>query len=579
MPYILSVLTYVPLAAAVLILFMPKDQTKLIKFFTTGVFFADFLLSLYLWFGWDAAQRAADATGRSPAWVFEEGPFPWITSLGVSYHFGVDGMAMLLVMLTTFLGVIAAWSSWKYIQVREKEYYVWLLILQTGMLGVFCSLDFFLFYVFWEVMLVPMYFLIGIWGGTNKLYAAIKFFLYTLAGSVLMLIAILVLYFQTPVVNGVHTFDLDAILKLAIAPSVQWWLFAAFFVGFAIKVPMFPFHTWLPDAHVEAPTAGSVILAGVLLKMGTYGFLRFAMPILPDATVAWMPFLMLLCIIGVVYGAMVAMVQKDAKKLVAYSSVSHLGFCMAGAFALTSAGLKGSILQMINHGISTGGLFLLVGIIYERTHTRIIKDYGGLAKLMPVYAAFFMIITLSSIGLPGLNGFVGEIVILLGAYLMPPGLAFSKSILFVLVSGMLLGAAYMLWLYQRIFFGEITNPHLEEHVKGKDMTAREWGYMVPLVIVAFWIGLYPMPVMNKMDKSVDFIMSRMQPAMQRAGVKMEVAEVPKAPLQIEPMEVKKDTWSPEHPAALPAANPAPAAGQAAPAAEPIQPPATPQAAN
>ncbi|MEW5765881.1 MAG: complex I subunit 4 family protein [Acidobacteriota bacterium] len=523
MPYILSILTYIPLAAALVILFIPKENTKLIKYFTTGVFLLDFLLSLPLWFGWDAAQAVADA--KHSLWVFEEGPHPWITSLGAGYHFGVDGMSMLLVLLTTLLGVIAAWSSWTYIQNREKEYYIWLLILQTGMLGVFCSLDFFLFYVFWEVMLVPMYFLIGIWGGANKLYAAIKFFLYTLAGSVLMLIGILVLYFRTPVdAAGVHSFDLDVILEqVALNPALQWWVFAAFFVGFAIKVPMFPFHTWLPDAHVEAPTAGSVILAGVLLKMGTYGFYRFALPILPDATLAWLPFLLILSIIGVIYGAMVSLVQKDMKKLVAYSSVSHLGFCMAGLFALTEAGIKGSIMQMLNHGISTGGLFLLVGIIYERMHTREIKLYGGLAKLMPVYAVFFMIITLSSIGLPGLNGFIGEITILMGAYHMPEFLIFSKSLVFFLVAGMLLGAAYMLWLYQRVFFGEVTNPHLEEHVKGKDMNGREWGYMIPLVLLALWIGLYPKPVFDKMDRSVQYLMQRMKPAVERVAAAKGVA--------------------------------------------------------
>ena len=547
MPNILSILTFLPLLAAALIVLFPKSQTKAIKYFTTGFFFVEFLLTLPLWFGWDAAQAVADHAGRM--WVFEEGPRVWISSLGVSYHFGVDGVSMLLVVLTNFLGVLAAWSGWKYIQNREKEYYIWLLILQTGMLGVFCSLDFFLFYVFWEVMLIPMYFLIGIWGGANKLYAAIKFFLYTLAGSVLMLIGILVLYFRTPVdAAGVHTFDLDAIFKLALDPSLQWWVFAAFFVGFAIKVPMFPFHTWLPDAHVEAPTAGSVILAGVLLKMGTYGFYRFALPICPDATVAWLPFLLILSIIGVVYGAMVSLVQKDMKKLVAYSSVSHLGFCMAGMFTLTNAGIKGSVLQMINHGISTGGLFLLVGIVYERMHTREIKLYGGLAKLMPVYAMFFMVITLSSIGLPGLNGFVGEIIILLGAYHMNPALIFSKSLIFFLVSGMLLGAAYMLWLYQRVFFGEVTNPNLEEHCKDHDMSGREWGYMVPLVLVALWIGLYPKPVLDKMDKSVAFVVARVQPAI----AKMEAAKGLTPPV-VKPVSIVEP---PAEPMAAPAAEPA-----------------------
>ena len=511
MPYILSILTYLPLVAALIIMFfVPKDKTKFIKYFASGAMLLDFILSLPLWFSWYGAQSQAKGM-----WVFEEGPFSWIKSIGVSYHFGVDGMSVLLVLLTTLLGVLAAWSSWKYIKEREKEYYIWLLILQTGMIGVFCSLDFFLFYVFWEVMLVPMYFLIGIWGGPKKLYAAIKFFLYTLAGSVLMLIGILALYFQTGAVNnGQNSFDLDVIYKLQLAPSFQWWVFAAFFVGFAIKVPMFPFHTWLPDAHVEAPTAGSVILAGVLLKMGTYGFYRFSLPILPDATIKWIPFLMILSIIGVIYGAMVSLVQKDIKKLVAYSSVSHLGFCMAGMFALTEAGLKGSIMQMVNHGISTGGLFLLVGIVYERTHTRMIKEYGGLAKLMPVYATFFMIITLSSIGLPGLNGFVGEILVLLGAYHMSAAI-FSKSLLFFLVSGMVLGAAYMLWMYQRVFFGEVTNPHLEEHTKGHDMSWREIGYMTPLVLLALWIGLYPTPLLHRMEPSIKFVLERVSPAIVR----------------------------------------------------------------
>jgi len=568
MPNILSILTFIPLAAALLLVFLPKSMEKKIKYIATGVFFVDFLLSLPLWFGWWDAQKVADAAGKM--WVFEEGPYAWITSLGATYHFGVDGVSGLLVLLTTMLGVLGAWCSWTYIQQREKEYYVWLLLLQTGMIGVFCSLDFFLFYVFWEVMLVPMYFLIGIWGGSNKLYAAIKFFLYTLAGSVLMLIGILVLYFRTAEVNGgVRTFDLDIIYKVALDSGLQWWVFAAFFVGFAIKVPMFPFHTWLPDAHVEAPTAGSVILAGVLLKMGTYGFYRFSLPILPEATVAWLPFLLVLSVIGVVYGAMVSLVQKDMKKLVAYSSVSHLGFCMAGMFALTTAGMKGSVLQMLNHGISTGGLFLLVGIVYERMHTREIKLYGGLAKIMPVYAMFFMLITLSSIGLPGLNGFVGEIIILLGAYHMSPALLFHKSLIFFLVSGMLLGAAYMLWLYQRVFFGEVTNPHLEEHCKGKDMTGREWGYMIPLVLLSVWIGLYPKPVLDRMDKSVAWVISRVQPAItaveKAKGFQPPVLAAPPstepAHAVTEETEVKKETFSPE-------GSPAPAheAAPAAPAA-------------
>ena len=390
----------------------------------------------------------------------------------------MDGIAALLILLTTLLSFISVYSSFSAITKREKEYYAFLLLLETGMVGVFCALDFFLFYVFWEVMLVPMYFLIGIWGGPRKLYAAIKFFLYTLAGSVVMLLAIIALYFFNTSgflwwkgLGNAPTFDIVHFQTIAssIPRDLQLWLFWAFFVGFAIKVPMFPFHTWLPDAHVEAPTAGSVILAGVLLKMGTYGFLRFSLPICPDAlysdarflgltTVGWVA---VLSIVGIVYGSMVAMVQKDMKKLVAYSSVAHLGFVMLGLFALNNAGIQGGILQSINHGLSTGGLFLLVGIVYERTHTRMIADYGGLSGVMPVYAMLFMVILLASIGLPLLNGFVGEFTILTGAFLADWRWAAWACL------GVILGAAYMLWLYQRVFFGELTNE------KNKDLEGRE----------------------------------------------------------------------------------------------------------
>ena len=344
----------------------------------------------------------------------------------MKYDFGIDGISLLLILLTTFMGIIAVVSSYTAIDHRQKEYYILLLLLQTGMIGTFCALDFFLFYVFWEIMLVPMYFIIGIWGGPRKLYAAIKFFIYTLSGSVVMLLSILALYFFNdggiPFLNikGLGNPSTFSVLQYhnighLIPPTLQFWIFLGFFLGFAIKVPMFPFHTWLPDAHVEAPTAGSVILAAVLLKMGTYGFVRFALPILPDGTKHWLPWIVVLSIIGIIYGALVSLVQKDMKKLVAYSSVSHLGFVMLGMFALNPMGLKGSVLQMINHGISTGALFLLVGIIYERRHTRLIAEYGGLAKQMPMYATLFLIAALSSMGLPALNGFIGEFTILLGA--------------------------------------------------------------------------------------------------------------------------------------------------------------------
>jgi NADH-quinone oxidoreductase subunit M len=409
----------------------------------------------------------------------------------------------------------AAFSSFTAITERQKEYYVFLLLLQVGMLGVFCSLDFILFYVFWEVMLVPMYFLIGVWGGPRKLYAAIKFFLYTLVGSVLMLVGILALYFYNgdglaaiglPGLGNEATFAIPHLYTIAphVPAELQFWIFLAFFVGFAIKVPMFPFHTWLPDAHVEAPTAGSVILAGVLLKMGTYGFVRFSLPMLPDATVKAVGWVGVLSIIAIIYGALVAMAQKDMKKLVAYSSVSHMGFVMIGMFALNHVGLRGSILQMLNHGVSTGALFLLVGIIYERRHNRMIAEYGGLAKVMPLYAMFFMIITMSSIGLPTLNGFIGEFTILLGAFHHNYWWAILGA------TGIVLGAGYMLWMYQRVFFGELSN---EKNKKLKDINLREQLTIIPLIVLAFWIGLYPKPFFNMMAPTVDRVMERVKVAL------------------------------------------------------------------
>src|SRR5690349_19160150 len=442
--HLLSVIAYTPLVGAILLLFVSKENKNFIRWFANVIAAIGFLVSLPLLRHFDVNADGMQFVERHL----------WIPSIGVEYHFGIDGISLLLILMTTGLGFLAILSSWTAIEERVKEYYIFMLLLQTGMLGVFMAMDFFLFYVFWEVMLVPMYFLIGVWGGPRKLYAAIKFFLYTLLGSVLMLLGILALYFYNFKVTGVLTFSIPELQKLALPWEYQFWLFLAFFFGFAIKVPMFPFHTWLPDAHVEAPTAGSVILAGVLLKMGTYGFVRFSLPMFPDAVqTPWVLRLMIwLAIIGIVYGAMVTLVQKDMKKLIAYSSVSHLGFVMLGIFALNMAGVQGSVLQMVNHGISTGALFLLVGIVYERRHTRMIAEYGGLARQMPLYATYFLVMALSSMGLPLLNGFIGEFSILQGA--------FAKSFwwAFFAATGIVLGAAYLLWLYQRVFFGEITNP-------------------------------------------------------------------------------------------------------------------------
>ena len=498
--HILSIILFTPLVGALLLLFVPKKNKDAIRWIANIFALGGFLISLPLvpWF-WE--QRF------EPGFKFVEGAANnWIPSIGAGYVLGIDGISFLLIMLTTLLGWISILSSWTAIENRVKEYYIWFLVLQTGMLGVFMALDFFLFFVFWEAMLVPMYLLIGIWGGPRKLYAAIKFFLYTLAGSVLMLLGILFLYFHHHSVTGIFTFGLEALYQTApriysdYGPYAATLLFLSFFFAFAIKVPMFPFHTWLPDAHVEAPTAGSVILAGVLLKMGTYGFIRFSLPFFPGVLThtkvrAWM---IALSIISILYGALVSLMQKDMKKLVAYSSVSHLGFCTLGIFALTPLGLSGSVLQQINHGISTGALFLIVGILYERRHTREIAEYGGISNVMPVYATITMIMFLSSMGLPLLNGFIGEYYIMLGTFMVSWRWAAWA------VPGVVLAAAYLLWLYQRVFFGAVTNPKNE---KLHDLTPREVATFVPLIVMAFWIGLYPKPFLQILEQPVNTIIA------------------------------------------------------------------------
>ncbi|MCP3980500.1 MAG: NADH-quinone oxidoreductase subunit M [bacterium] len=499
--HLLNVITYLPALGAAAILIALRTRSKeFVARFATGVAAIDFAISLLLWFGWSSAP--VDDFGFR--FVQEAS---WIQSLGVKYVVGVDGISMLMVLLTTLLGLIAILASWSSIGKRVPAYYAFMLLLQTGMLGVFVSLDFFLFYIFWEVMLIPMYFIIGLWGGQRRVYAAVKFFIYTLLGSVLMLLGIIALYYYHGSVTGDYTFDVRFLHAMGSWPDwfgMQYWVWLAFFVGFAIKVPMFPFHTWLPDAHVEAPTAGSVILAGVLLKMGTYGFIRFSLPIMPDATRHFLPLALTLCIIGVIYGAVVALVQTDWKKLVAYSSVSHLGFAMVGVFALNAQGFSGSVLQMINHGLSTGALFLLVGLVYERRHTRRIEDFGGLWKVMPVFAVFFMVMMLSSIGMPAVpgNGFVGEFLILLGAFRMP-----QKFWAVLAATGIVLGAIYMLWLYQRTIFGKLDR---EENKVLKDLNGREILTLVPLVVLSFWIGLYPKPVLDVIEEPVQRLVAQVE---------------------------------------------------------------------
>jgi NADH-quinone oxidoreductase subunit M len=501
--HLLSVILFTPTIGALVLLLVPRENQFLHRVFGNFFGILGFLVSIPLVVHFPAGYET---------YTFVESA-EWIPSIGARYTLGLDGISFLLVMLTTFLGMIAIVSSWAAIQNRTKEYYILLLLLQTGMLGVFMSLDFFLFYMFWEVMLVPMYFLIGVWGSDRRLYAAIKFFLYTLAGSVLMLLGILALYFNAARISGVQTFDIPTLLAAVqhFPDSLRVWLFWGFFFAFAIKVPMFPFHTWLPDAHTEAPTAGSVILAGVLLKMGTYGFIRFSLPLLP-ADLALrakiIHVLIFLSLVGIIYGAVVCLMQKDMKRLIAYSSVSHLGFCTLGIFALTPTGLSGSVLQQINHGISTGALFLIVGVLYERRHTRLISEFGGLATPMPNYAAIYLIITLSSLGMPLLNGFIGEFTILQGAFVV------NKAWAAWGVLGIVLGAAYLLWLYQRVMFGSVTH---DVNKALPDLNLREYAILLPLVFLAFWIGIYPKPFFDYINSPVDKIVHQVNPDFYRVN--------------------------------------------------------------
>ena len=492
MDHILSIVLWTPLAGLIVLLFIPSSNARAIKLWANIASFLGFVVCLPLVFQYDPTQDYQFVEKAS-----------WIPSVGASYHLGIDGFSLLLVVLTGLLGFLSILSSWSAIETRLKEYYAYFLLLQVGMLGVFMALDFLLFFVFWELILVPMYFIIAIWGGPRRVYSAIKFVIFTLVGSILMLLGILTMFYQHYVATGVLTFDITALIETPMEPAMQWWVFWALFVGFAVKVPMFPVHTWLPDAHTEAPTAGSVILAAVLLKMGTYGLLRFSLPLLPDAAKdpGVIQVVSVLSIIAIVYGALVCLMQKDWKKLVAYSSVSHMGFCTLGIIALNPAGIAGSIIQQINHGVSTGMLFLIVGVVYERRHTRMIGDYSGLFRVMPVFTVVFLIAALSSMGMPPLNGWIGEITILRGAYEVSLGWAFA------IVLGIALGAAYLLWLFQRTMLGEVNEPNK----KLVDLNTREVAYFAPLLVLVFWIGLYPKPFFDIIDRPVAQIVERVQP--------------------------------------------------------------------
>ncbi len=478
----LSILIVLPLLGALILAFVPRGNDKAVRWIALLTVLVEFAVSVALFasFRADAAMQFVERAA-------------WIPQLGISYYVGVDGLSLLMVVLTTFLMVIAIGGSWVGITDRVKEYHIVFLLLEAAIIGVFVSLDLFLFYVFWESTLIPMALLIGIWGHGRRIYAAIKFILFTMFGSTLMLVAILVLVFAQRDATGVLTFALPEILKTPVPLGLQGILFAAFALAFAIKVPMFPFHTWLPDAHVEAPTAGSVILAGVLLKMGTYGFIRFNLPLFPEAAHTFAPLLIVLALIGIIYGAIVSTVQRDIKSLVAFSSVSHLGFVMLGLFAFNAQGMSGGILQMVNHGLSTGALFLLVGMLYERRHTRLIADFGGIAKVMPIYAAFFLIVMFSSVGLPGLNGFVGEFLILVGAFQANVWYAAFAA------TGVILSAIYLLWMYQRVMTGEVNK---SENAALKDLSAREIALLVALVVFIVWIGVYPRTFLDPIQASV-----------------------------------------------------------------------------
>jgi NADH-quinone oxidoreductase subunit M len=489
---LLSFVTWSPLIGAVILALLPREPVRGLQRAALVFSLIPFVASLFV--------LARFETGVADFQMVER--VAWIPSWGVGYQMGIDGISLFLVVLTTFLMPIVMLNAWGDVHKNVKEYFAFMLVLETGMIGALLALDLFLFYVFWEVMLVPMYFLIGIWGGEQRVYATMKFVLFTMAGSLLMLVAILYGAWQVKVATGAFSFSYEAFSALHLPLRDQLLLFAAFGLAFAIKVPLFPFHTWLPDAHTQAPTGGSVILAGVMLKMGTYGFLRFAMPLFPAAVPLVTPWIVWLSAIGIVYGALVATVQPDMKRLVAYSSVSHLGFVMLGMFALTPTAVAGSVYQMLNHGLSTGGLFLMVGMVYERRHTRKIADYGGLWAIVPRYAAVFLVVMFASAGLPGLNGFVGEFLVLVGSFPVEPWGPGGTS-------GVILGALYLLWMFQRVIFGPVTH---DENRKLTDLSTREVLVIAPVLVMCIVMGVHPKPFLERMQPSIDRVVARVQAA-------------------------------------------------------------------
>ena len=495
MTHLLSILIFLPLIGGILLAFV-RSSPEFLKRISLGITLLNFLVSISLFVNFNTATHEMQFVERAD----------WIPAFNIEYAVGVDGISILFVILTTLLTPLCVLVSWKSLTSRVKEYMVALLVMEAAMIGVFASLDFVLFYVFWEAMLIPMVLIIGVWGGSGRIYAAVKFFLYTLAGSLLLLVAIIVLYFL-----GGETFNIVDLMDRDYSTTAQFWIFWAFFLAFAIKIPMFPFHTWLPDAHVEAPTAGSVILAGILLKMGGYGFLRFCLPMTPDASRAFAGIILVLSVVAILYGAYMALAQVDLKKLIAYSSVSHMGFVTLGIFVFNVQGVEGALMQMINHGITTGALFLMVGMLYERTHSRLLSDHGGLMKPMPKYGTMLVIFVLSSLGLPGTNSFVGEFLVLLGTFMTHPGLAALATL------GIVMAAVYFLWMVQRVLFGPISK---SDNGRLMDLDAREMAILIPMVFLVFWIGFYPDPLLSIMHVSVEHLLDQVN-----ATISIPVTEV------------------------------------------------------
>jgi NADH-quinone oxidoreductase subunit M len=509
-PGLLTLAITLPIIGALALLVIPnRDGSKngLIRWAALGFSLAAFAVTLALWAGYDAS-----ASGEPFQFVERAA---WIPQFGIEYYVGIDGLSLMLLVLTGFLTPIALLSSWESIEKHVKEFSIFMLLLEASMIGVFCALDVFLFYVFWDFVLIPMYFLIGIWGYDQRVYAAVKFILYTMAGSVLMLVAIIGLSWMHQQVAGDYSFDLLKLYELQIPASTQTWLFLAFTLAFIIKVPLFPFHTWLPDAHVQAPTPGSVILAGVMLKMGGYGLIRFAFPLFPDAAMEFAPLLATLSVIAIVYGALVAMVQPDMKKLVAYSSVSHMGFVVLGIAAMTVQGVQGASYQMLAHGVSTGALFCIVGMLSDRRHTRLISEFGGLKSIMPRLTAVMLIITLSSIGLPGMNGFIGEFLIMFGAFKWDPRFVVIAAL------GVILSAVYMLWMFQRVFYGKVTNDH---NIGLPDLSLREWAILGPLAAAAIYMGVFPNVFLKPMEPAVTRIVERVEPHRQQQEIRARLRQ-------------------------------------------------------